>query len=155
MRTIAPDLKRAQRPPEWRAVRFCCALAFAFTMLAAESTPLASIAKIATALSEGDSDGTLEYFDSQMKGYPDLEQKIVALTEQADVSCAIDVVTDTEENGVHKLDLDWYLQMTPQSATGPVERRRERIQVEMKLIKKQWRITAMSPTNIFDPIPIK
>jgi hypothetical protein len=36
-----------------------------------------------------------------------------------------------------------------------VERRRERIQVEMKLIKKQWRITAMSPTNIFDPIPIK
>ena len=56
-----------------------------------------ALGKIATALSEGDSDGTLEYFDSQMKGYADLEQKIVALTEQADVSCAIDVVTDTEE----------------------------------------------------------
>ena len=124
-------------------------------MLAAEATPLASVAKIAAALSQGDSDGTLEYFDSDMKGYSDLEQKIVALTEQADVSCAIDVVTDTEENGIHKLDLDWFLQMTPQSATGPLERRRERIQVEMKLIKKQWRITSMSPTRIFDPIPIK
>jgi hypothetical protein len=129
--------------------------ALAGLMLAAESTPLASIAKIATALSEGDSDGTLEYFDPQMKGYADLEQKIVALAEQADVSCAIDVVTDTEADGVHKLDLDWYLQMTPQAATGPLERRRQQIQVEMKLIKKQWRITSMSPTTIFDPIQIR
>ena len=130
-------------------------VAIAGLLLAADSTPLASVAKIAAALSQGDSDGALEYFDSDMKGYADLEQKIVALTEQADISCAIDVVTDTEENGLHKLDLDWYVQMTPQSATGPVERRRERIQVEMKLIKKQWRITSMTPTKIFDPIPIK
>ncbi len=139
-----------------RITALSAALIFALTLLAAEPTPLASIAKIATALSEGDPDGTLEYFDSSMKGYGELEQKIVALTEQADVSCAIDVVTDTEaEGGIHKLDLDWYLQMTPESATGPLERRRERIQVEMKLIKKQWRIISMSPTKIFDPIEIK
>jgi hypothetical protein len=128
---------------------------FALTMLAADPTPLASIAKIASALSEGDSDGALEYFDSQMKGYAELEQKIQALAEQADVSCAIDVVTDNEMDGVHKLDLDWYMMLNPQSGVGPLERRRERVQVEMKLIKKAWRITSIAPTTIFDPIQVK
>ena len=124
-------------------------------VLAAESTPLASIAKIATALSEGDSDGTLEYFDSQMKGFGDLEQKVQALAEQADVSCAIDVVSDNEADGVHKLDLDWYMELKAQSGNGALERRRERVQVEMKLIKKAWRITSISPLTIFDPLHIQ
>jgi hypothetical protein len=134
-----------------------CALALVSiaALLAAEQTPLASIAKIATALSEGDSDGALEYFDSQMKGFPDLEQKIQALAEQADVSCAIDIVTDTESDGVHKLDLDWYMELKAQNGNGPLERRRERVQVEMHLIKNAWRITSMAPTPIFDPIQIK
>jgi hypothetical protein len=157
MRVTGPKSDRPQRPPEWRAVGGCLVLVLigVGVLKAAEATPLASIAKIATALSEGDADGVLEYFDSQMKGFPDLEQKIQALTEQADVSCAIDVVTDTEAAGVHKLDLDWYMQLSPESATGPLERRRERVQVEMKLIKKAWRITSISPTTIFEPIQIK
>jgi len=128
---------------------------FAVALVAADATPLASIGKIATAFSEGDPDGVLEYFDSQMKGYPELQQKVEALAEQADVSCAIEVVTDEDTGGVHKLDLDWYMQLTPESGVGPLERRRERIQVEMKLIKKTWKVTSMSPTKMFEPMEVK
>ena len=128
---------------------------FTFGVLAAEKTPFASLAKIATALSASDSDGALDFFDSKMKSYPEIEQKIVALTEQADISCAIDVVNDTETDGVHKLDLDWFMELKAQADNGQLERRRERVQVEMRLVKGEWKITSLFPISIFDPLHVK
>jgi hypothetical protein len=126
----------------------------AFVLMAAEKTPLASLANLATALSESDSDGALEIFDSQMKSYPEIEQKLEALTAQADINCAIDVVTDEETNGLHKLDLDWFMQLKSQIDDSQLERRRERVQVEMRQIKGVWKIISISPIGIFNPLQI-
>jgi hypothetical protein len=123
-------------------------------VMAAEQTPFAAIADLATALSENDPDGVLRYFDSEMKDYGAIEANIEALTAQTDVSCAIDIVTDDESNGVHKLDLDWFMELKSQGANPQVERRRERVQVEMRQIKGKWKITALSPLSIFAPIQI-
>jgi hypothetical protein len=128
----------------------CC-----LTLLAADQTPLASLANLATALSENDPDGALGYFDSQMKDYSTIDADIDALTAQTDISCAIDIVTDEESNGVHKLDLDWYMQLKSQGDDPQLERRRERVQVEMRQMKGRWKITSMSPVSILDPIRIK
>ena len=122
--------------------------------MAAEQTPLAAIADLATALSESDPDGVLRFFDSQMKDYGTIEADIEALTAQADVSCAIDIVKDDESNGVHKLDLDWFMELKSQGGSPQVERRRERVQVEMREIKGKWKITALSPLSILGPIQI-
>jgi hypothetical protein len=130
-------------------------LVFSGLVLAAEKTPFASLANLATALSENDTDGALEIFDSQMKSYPEIEQKLEALTAQADINCAIDVVADEETNGLHKLDLDWFMQLKSQIDDSQLERRRERVQVEMRLIKGVWKITSLSPISIFDNINIK
>jgi hypothetical protein len=121
---------------------------------AADQTPFTSLAKLATALSESDSDSALEYFDSQIKSYGEIEQKIEALTAQADISCAIDIVTDEEAGGVHKLDLDWFMQLKSQIDDSQLERRRERVQVEMRQIKGVWKITSIAPMKIFDPLQI-
>ena len=129
--------------------------AFVALTLAAEQTPLASLANLATALSESDSDGALEYFDSQMKGYADLERNIEAMTAQTDISCSIDIVTDVEENGIHKLDLDWYLQLKAIGDSVQLERRRTRVQVEMRLSKGKWIIAALSPVSILDPLRLR
>jgi len=126
-----------------------------FVLLAADQTPFASLAKLATALSESDSDSALEYFDSHMKSYGEIEQKIEALTAQADISCAIDIVTDEEAGGVHKLDLDWFMQLKSQIDDSQLERRRERVQVEMRQIKGVWKIASISPMKIFDPLQIR
>ena len=90
-----------------------------------------------------------------MKSYPEIEQKLEALTEQADISCAIDVVTDQETGGVHKLDLDWLMQLKPQSDGGQLEQRRERVQVEMRHIKGVWKVTSLTPITIFDSLHIR
>jgi hypothetical protein len=121
---------------------------------AAEQTPFASLAKLASALSENDADDALEYFDSHMQSYGQIEQKLEALTAQADISCAIDVVTDVEANGVHKLDLDWFMQLKSQIDDSQFERRRERVQVEMRQFRNVWKITSLSPISIFDPLQI-
>ena len=128
----------------------CC-----IALLAADQTPLASLANLATALSENDPDGALGYFDSQMKEYPTIDANIEALTAQADISCAIDIVTDEESNGVHKLDLDWYMQLKSQGDDTQLERRRERVQVQMRQTKGRWKITSLSPLSILEPIRIK
>jgi len=136
---------------------FFCIACFCYTTLAADRTPFASIASLATALSQNDPDEALSYFDSQMKDIDAIEANIEALTAQSDISCAVDIVMDEETNGVHKLDLDWFMELKPQGDNNDpqVERRRVRVQVEMKLIKNRWKITSLSPLSIFDPIQIK
>ncbi len=128
---------------------------FALSGLAAEQTPFASLAKLATALSDSDADVALDYFDSHMKSYGEIEQKLEALTAQADISCAVDVVDDMEAEGVHKLDLDWFMELKSQIDDSQLERRRERVQVEMRQFKGVWKITALSPITIFDPLKIR
>ena len=133
------------------------ALLFCIALLAADRTPFASIANLASALSQNDPDDALSYFDSQMKDFGAIETNIEALTAQTDVVCAIDIVTDEESDGVHKLDLDWFMELKPQGDNNDpqIERRRVRVQVEMKLIKNRWKITSLAPPGILDPIKIQ
>ena len=126
----------------------------AFSGLAAEKTPFASLANLATALTESDADGALDLFDSNMKSYPEVERKLEALTAQDDINCSIDVVSDEETAGLHKLDLDWFMQLKSQIDDSQLERRRERVKVEMRQIKGVWKITSLSPLTIFDPLQI-
>jgi hypothetical protein len=130
---------------------------FCIAVLAKDETPFASISNLATAISQNDPDEALSYFDSQMKDFGTIEANIEALTAQADVSCAIDVVGDQEVNGVHKLDLDWLMELKPQGDNNEpqVERRRVRVLVEMKQIKNRWKITSLSPLSVLDPIKIQ
>jgi hypothetical protein len=138
-----------------RRVQFGALLCCSIALLAAEETPLARLANLATALSENDPDSALSYFDSQMKGYSTIDANLDALTAQTDISCAIDIVTDEESNGIHKLDLDWLMELKSRGDDPQLERRRERVQVEMRQIKGRWKITSMSPLSILDPIHIK
>ncbi len=142
----------------WHWVLACIvaqALACGLPAYAADETPFTTIANLATALSENDSSMAMSYFDSQMKSYGTIAADVQALADQTDVTCAIDVVTDVEANGVHKLDLDWFMDLKTQNDLPQTEQRRERIHVEMKQIKGRWKITAMSPLSILGPIQIK
>jgi hypothetical protein len=123
--------------------------------MAAEETTLAAVASLATAMTENDPDGALRHFDSEMKDFGAIEAKLEALTSQAEISCAIDIVKDDDSNGIHTLDLDWFLELKSQSNEAQLERRRERVQVEMRQIKGRWKITKMAPLTILDPIKIR
>ena len=122
-----------------------------------EDTPwLPVIAKLASSLSQNDSASAMEAFDSHMKDYGTIESNIDALVAQADVLCAIDVIQDnaTPAGDVRTLDVDWYMTLKSQADAGPTERRRERVEVQIKKIRGKWKITSLVPLSILDPIHI-
>lgn len=114
--------------------------------------PFDRLAKLASYISEGNASSAAGMFDPQMKGYGDLQNNLAAIAAQADALCSIDLVSDLESGGVRKLDVDWFLQLTGKAEQAPLERRRERVQLEMRQLKGKWVITAMSPLSILAPI---
>jgi hypothetical protein len=129
-------------------------------LLAAEvDTPYTRIAKLATYMTAGDTVGALEAFDKSLKNYGAVSEDLTALSTQADVLCAIDVVADQEADNettdVHHLDLDWYMTLTSRADPGQTEKRRVRVAVTVQRFNAKWRITALSPVSILAPITIK
>ena len=124
-----------------------------------EETPFARLAKLASYLSQNSIPEALACFDSKMKDYAIIEADIEAVGAQTDVLCAIDIVQEAvvQEKGEgerRKLDTDWFVELRSQADGGPVERRRERVQMEMKKLRSTWKIVAMAPISILDPIHI-
>jgi hypothetical protein len=146
-------LERAARP------LILSVLTCAFVLAQTEATPwLPTIAKLASSLSQNDSVGALETLDAHMKDRGAIEADLEALAAQTDVLCAIDVVEDAVEDkdtgDLHKLDVDWYMELKSRADGGPTERRRERVQIEVRLVKNKWKIVSISPMTILAPIHI-
>lgn len=133
----------------WLAV--CCLAAQAAVV---PETPVQAIAGLASDLSQGDVASAIARLDPRMAEYNTIRAYLDALVAQTEISCAIDVVTDEEAGGVHTLDLDWLMGLkTPDS--NKLERRRERVRVEMREVKGKWIITAFSPLTIVSPIRVQ
>jgi hypothetical protein len=122
---------------------------------AEKETPFTRLAKLATYLSQNSVPEALACFDPKMKNYALIEANIGAIGAQTDVLCAIDVVDEKGEGDHRDLDTDWFVELRSQADGGPVERRRERVQIEMKKFANAWKIVAMSPVSILDPIHIR
>jgi hypothetical protein len=113
-----------------------------------------ALSKLASALSQNDAAGALEAFDSRMEAFGAIEANIGALTAQTDILCAIDVVEDKDDNGIQLLDVDWFMQLKSRADGGPTERRRQRVQLQMKRIGGKWKIISISPIKILDAFHI-
>jgi ketosteroid isomerase-like protein len=109
------------------------------------------IAKLASDLNEKDQFGAVGAFDSQMKEYGEIDNDIDALLTQNDVLCAIDIVSDRQTGDVHSLDVDWFFQLKSRTDGGPLQQRRERVEVKMKKIKGKWEIFGIEPLKILSP----
>jgi ketosteroid isomerase-like protein len=65
------------------------------------------------------------------------------------------VVAEHGEGDERTLDTDWFIELRSQADGGPVERRRERVELQMKKEAGKWKIAAMAPFSILDPIHIQ
>lgn len=131
-------------------------LCFAGLLLAApqQTTPVQAITDLASDLSHGDAPSAIAFFDPSVPRYSEIRGDIEAITAQGDVSCAIEVVSDNEKDGIHTLELDWLISLKPEGANA-LERRREQVHAEMRLVKGHWRITAFTPITILAPIHVQ
>lgn len=109
------------------------------------------VARLAADLNDKNESGILGAFDSKMKQYGEIDNDIDALVTQNDILCAIDIVSDRMTQGIHTLDLDWYLQLKSRADAGGVLKRRERVKVEIVLIRNKWKIGNITSLSVLSP----
>ena len=106
---------------------------------------------LATALSQGDAVGFMNAFDHSMPGYQGLQNDILGLFAQYQVSSSIDLVSDMGDDEMRTVEADWFLQIVEQQDTQSVTRRRELVRCQLVKRKKNWRIVSFAPIGLFAP----
>jgi hypothetical protein len=113
------------------------------------------ITDLASALSEGNGLAFLDHIDHAMPHYQKLEQNILALTAQNEISAAIDILNQEGDDHSQTLELDWFLQIRSREDSGPLERRRETVKCRAERKKKKWKIASIEPIALFAPPQVR
>jgi len=109
--------------------------------------------KIASALSDDDPAMFIEAVDPGMPHFQDFRRDVVALTDLAEISNSIEVMSDKGDDTHRAEELDWFLEIVGKSDPHPVERRREvvKFRLERKGRDKKWKIVSIDPLQFFGP----
>jgi hypothetical protein len=89
--------------------------------------------------------------DHDMPHFHEFESNITGLTQQADVTNSIEILSDSGDESHRKEELDWFMQVVGRSETHPVERRREIVRMELERRRKKWKIVSLEPLSFFAP----
>jgi len=106
---------------------------------------------LASALSEGNGLAFLDHFDHSMPGYEQFARNILALTEQNEITSAIDAITDEGDDRTRRVAVDWIVQIRSRAENGPLVRRREIVKCSIERTKKKWKVTSLDPVSLFAP----
>jgi Fe-S-cluster formation regulator IscX/YfhJ len=107
--------------------------------------------KIASALSDDDPAMFIEAVDPSMPNFQDFRREVVALTDLADLTNSIEVLSDTGDDTHRAEELDWFLEIVGKSDPHPLERRREVVKFRLERKGKKWKIMSIDPPHFFGP----
>jgi len=93
----------------------------------------------------------MDAFDKDMPDYGKLKDAVAALTNQAEVTSAIEPMKDEGDDAKRSVDLDWYMQIRSLVQDGPIVTRREMIHCELRREGKRWKIVSIAPVEFFAP----
>ncbi len=108
---------------------------------------------VSRALQAGNAATFLAAFDRQeFTEYPQLETNIVVLTRQSQIASSIKIAAIEADGEVFSAEVDWVLQLSPASALGDIETRRQLIKLRLRKAKKKWKVVALEPVEFFEPM---
>ena len=107
--------------------------------------------KIAGALSDDDAAMFVEAVDPSMPDFQNFRREIVALTDVADLTNSIEVLSDKGDDTHREEELDWFLEIVGKSDPHPLERRREVVKFRLERKGKKWKIVSIDPPHFFAP----
>ena len=117
----------------------------------AQSEVLNLLGNTASALADYNVPKFMESFDKEMPDYDKLKDSATALTNQAEVTSAIELVKEEGDDAKRSVDLDWYLQVRSLMPDGPIITRRQIVHCELRRDGKRWKITLIAPIEFFAP----
>jgi hypothetical protein len=108
-------------------------------------------ASMSAALSANNASGFMKAIDVNIPDRDHLSANVNAIVEQAEVTCAIDVIKDDGDDRKRTVTLDWSMQLKHQGDDLQIERRREAVTFTVVREAKKWRITSIAPLTVFAP----
>ncbi len=109
------------------------------------------IASMTSALSNDNTPGFMAPIDKNMPGRDTLEGYISSMILEAEVSSAVDPLSDEGNDVKRTVELDWTLHLKSRQPAGPSVDREQTIHVEFVKEKKKWKIVSISPLDFFKP----
>ncbi len=130
-----------------------CVLALSAAILGADAhnDVLELFGTTAAALADVNVPKFMDAFDKDMPDYGKLKDSVAALTNQAEVTSAIEPVKDEGDDTKRSVDLDWYMQVRSLVQDGPIVTRREVVHCELRKEGKRWKIVSIAPVEFFAP----
>ncbi len=109
------------------------------------------VASMAAALTAVNVPAFMDAIDRDMPGYDTLRDQVTALVNQAEVTSSIEPIRNEGDDSHRVLELDWYLEVRSLQQDGPIVRRREVIQCELRKERKKWKVVSLKPREFFAP----
>jgi len=123
-------------------------------LFAGSQEVLDTLTAIASALSAGNAIAFLKPFDRGMPEYDYFSSNAIALVEQAEIVCSIDILTESGDDENRSAKLDWLLQLQPKAPNARMERRRRIVTVQLSKRGGKWKIVAFDPMSIVAPMKL-
>ena len=124
-------------------------VAFSYLVADTHDDVVDLFANMANALSTVNPAKFMDAFDKNMPDYEKLKGQIAALVNQTEVTSSVEPLKDEGDGAKRSVELDWYLEIRSLLPDGPIARRREVIQCELKREGKHWRIVSLKPVEFF------
>ena len=89
------------------------------------------------------------------KSYPDhdlMERQVRALVQINNVTSSVSPLSNEGDDKQRTVEVDWYLEIQPQSAGVAVTQRRESVKLTLVKTGKRWMITDLTPVAFFAPL---
>jgi hypothetical protein len=96
----------------------------------------------------------LSAFDRDMTGYDELRGNVSALLNTVDLESAVTLVSNTGDDRSRSVEVDWILTLLDPAGETTSVRREKKVTFRLALLKKKWKIEALSPADILVPPPL-
>jgi hypothetical protein len=107
------------------------------------------LSDISTALSAGNASNAMEPFDKSFDGYQKLSDYFVALTNAYQVATEVEVTDEQKTDDGINLSVHWTLHLT--DAGKNTENRSADLTLQWVRKKGKWKITNLTPLDLFNP----
>ena len=111
------------------------------------------VATLAAALAEPNDAGFMKPIAKSFDQHDRIERLVRALIQTNDVVSSISPIMNEGDDKQRTLEVDWYMEIQPQTAGGTQTRRHESIKLTLTKTGKRWMITALAPIEFFAPPP--
>lgn len=109
------------------------------------------VATLAAALAEPNYAGFMKPIAKSCDQHDRIERLVRALIQTNDVVSSISPIMNEGDDKQRMLEVDWYMEIQPQTAGGNQTRRHEYIKATLTKTGKRWMITALIPIEFFAP----